>query len=208
MKRQNYIFIILTALLFACTSNKDRKEDAEIIKTQVAELDNSLEKEPEEKKLNEDFDCVRGKAEPIVKRDIYPNGNFTLQSDSLTAIETIEFDYGERVIIKNWGCEYYVLSFRFETSKYNADTTAMKYWYVNSSKLMTELIKGLDAPLDIEKGLEALNDHISKNVFELEIGTEIDYGENEIRRFVSLDNIEKIEKNRFAVTISFALGPL
>ena len=208
MKRQNNIFIIATVLLFACTSNKDRKEDAEIIKTQVSELDNSLDIEPDEKKFIEDFDCVRGQAEPIVKRDIFPYGNFELQSDSLTAIETIEFDNGERVVIKNWGCEYYVLSFRFETSKYDADTSALKYWYVNSSKLMTEIITGLNAPLDIEKGLVALNDHISKNVFELEIGSEIDYGENEIRSFVSLDNIERIEKNRFAVTMSFALGPL
>lgn len=208
MKRQNYIFIFVTALLFACTSNKDRKEDTEVIETQVAELDNSLDIDPKEKIFNDDFNCVRGQAEPIVKRDLYPKGTFTLQSDSLTAIETIEFDNGERVIIKNWGCEYYVLTFRFETSKYNADTTAMKYWYVNSSKLMTELINGLDAPLDIEKGLVALNDHISKIVFELEIGTEIDYGENEIRSFVSLDNIERIEKNRFEVTMSFALGPL
>jgi hypothetical protein len=209
MKRLNHIFLItVVALLFACNSNTDKKENTEIVKTQVAEQDNRIEPEPEEKEPNQDFDCVRGQAEPIVIKDIYPNTTFTLQPDSLTAIETIELDNSEKVIIKNWGCEYYVLSFQFETSKYNTDTTAMKYWYVNSYKLMDEIKEGIDAPIDIEKGLQAFNDHISRNVFDLELETEIDYGENEIRNFVSLDNISKIENNRFAVTISFAVGPL
>ena len=209
MKRLNHIFLIaLVALLFACNSNTDKKEKTEIVKTQIAEQDNRIEPEPEEKEPSQDFDCVRGQAEPIVIKDIYPNNTFTVQPDSLTAIETIELDNGDKVIIKNWGCEYYVLSFQFETSKYKADTTAMKYWYVNSCKLMDEIKEGIDAPIDIEKGLQAFNDHISKNVFDLELETEIDYGENEIRNFVSLDNISKIENNRFAVTISFAVGPL
>lgn len=209
MKRLNHIFFItVVALLFACNSNTDKKENTEIVKTQIAEQENRIEPEPEEKEPNQDFDCVRGQAEPIVIKDIYPNTTFTLQPDSLTAIETIELDNGEKVIIKNWGCEYYVLSFQFETSKYNADTTAMKYWYVNVYKLMDEIKEGIDAPIDIEKGLKAFNDHISKNVFDLELETEIDYGENEIRNFVSLDNISKIDNNRFAVTISFAIGPL
>jgi hypothetical protein len=209
MKRLNHIFLItVVALLFACNSNTDKKENTEIVKTQIAEQDNRIEPEPKEKEPNQDFDCVRGQAEPIVIKDIYPNTTFTLQPDSLTAIETIELDNSEKVIIKNWGCEYYVLSFQFETSKYNTDTTAMKYWYVNSYKLMDEIKEGIDAPIDIEKGLQAFNDHISRNVFDLELETEIDYGENEIRNFVSLDNISKIENNRFAVTISFAVGPL
>lgn len=209
MKRLNHIFLItVVALLFACNSNTDKKENTEIVKTQIAEQDNRIEPEPEEKELNQDFDCVRGQAEPIVIKERYPSTTFTLQPDSLTAIETIELDNGEKVIIKNWGCEYYFLSFQFETSKYNADTTAMKYWYVNSYKLMDEIKEGIDAPIDIEKGLQAFNGHISRNVFDLELETEIDYGENEIRNFVSLDNISKIENNRFAVTISFAVGPL
>jgi hypothetical protein len=211
MKRLNHIFLItLVALLFACNSNTDKKENTEIVKTHIAEQNNRIEPEPEEKEPNQDFNCVRGQAEPIVIKEIYPNTTFTVQPDSLTAIETIELDNGEKVIIKNWGCEYYVLSFQFETSKYNADITAMKYWYIISYKLMNEIKKGIDAPIDIEKGLQAFNDYISKNVFDLDLDleTEIYYGENEIRNFVSLDNISKIENNRFSVTISFAVGPL
>jgi len=205
MKLLNYILIIvLTTVLFACSSNAENKENIEIAETNISELDKSTN----ETEHYQVFDCLRGQAEPIVVKAIYPNSTFTLQSDKLTAIEIIYLDNGDKVNIKNWGCEYYVLSFHIETSKYNADTTAMKYWYVNSFKLMDELKQGIDAPIDIEKGLQAFNNHISRNVFDLELGTEIDYGENEIRSFVSLDNISKIRNDIFAVTISFAIGPL
>ena len=54
----------------------------------------------------------------------------------------------------------------------------------------------------LEKRLKlALSDYFKTTNYSLEII-------NEIRNFVSLDNISKIENNRFAVTISFAVGPL
>ncbi len=204
----NIFLIVSTILLFSCGSNSNKKENLEDRKVQVAELDKTTMYKSDKNEVNQDIDCTRGQAEPIVIKDIYPKTTFTLQSDNLTAIETIELNDGDKVVIKNWGCKYYVLSFRFETSKYAADTTAMKYWYVNSFKLMNEIKHGIDAPIDIEKGLKAFNEHISKNVFDLELKTEIDFGENEFRNFVSLDNISKIGNNRFAVTISFAIGPL
>lgn len=73
---------------------------------------------------------------------------------------------------------------------------------------MKEVEPGIDAPIDIKKGLEAFNKHISKNVFDLEMQTEIDFGGNEIRDFVTLDLIEKLSDQNYAVTISFAVGPL
>lgn len=189
MKRLTILLIVITALFYSCNSNSDKKEDIEVVKTQYVEQEKAFDTESDEKEISQVLDCVRAQAESIVIRDIYPNTIFNLQLDSLTAIETIYIDIANKVVINNWGCEYYVLSFQFETTKYNADTTAMKYWYVNSCKLMNEIIHGIDAPIDLEKGLQAFNDHISKNVFDLELKTEIDYGENEIRNFVSLDNI-------------------
>jgi hypothetical protein len=152
--------------------------------------------------------CVRGQAEPIIKKSIYPNTTFVLQPDGLTAIETVTLDNGDKLIIHNWGCESYVLTFRFETSRLKADTATMKYWYVNSMKLMNEIKQAIDAPIDVEKGIEAVNQYISKNVFRLELQTEIDFGTTEIKNFVTLDSISRIDKDRFAVTISFAIGSL
>jgi hypothetical protein len=62
--------------------------------------------------------CVRGQAEPVVKKLVYPNSQFQLQADSLTAIEIVNFSNGDKLIIRNWGCESYILTFRFEASRF------------------------------------------------------------------------------------------
>lgn len=214
-RHNNILFIVLTIGLFACGSSATNRQtvandqpvfddSTSLTKTQNINADSTIA----DNNFEPHNDCVRGQAEPIIKKDIFPNTTFVLQSDSITAVETVMLENGDKLIIRNWGCEYYVLTFRFETSRLKADTSDMKYWYVNSVKLMNEVKHGIDAPIDIEKGIEALNKHISGNVFDLQLHTQVDFGLNEVRNFVTLDSISKIDKNHFAITISFSIGPL
>jgi len=157
-------------------------------------------------------DCARGQAEPIIKKQDYTITTFVLQPDSISAIETVTFDNQDKLIIRNWGCEYYILTFRFETTKYQQDTTNLEYWFKAAHRLMTGMLAGLDAPIDMKKGLVMLESKIlqdEKNGYkDLQLEEEINFGSNEIRSFISVDRIEKMTDNKFAVTISFATGPL
>lgn len=183
---------------------------AQVVDEQASEIIDSAE--VVQSLLPPSFDireeCIRGEAEPVLRTSVFPTAHFERQADSLTGIETAILENGDKLTLKNWGCEYFVLTFRIETSRYAADPASLKYWYVAAYKLMKELEPGIDAPIDIKKGLEAFNKHISKNVFDLEMQTEIDFGGNEIRDFVTLDLIEKLSDKNYAITISFAVGPL
>jgi hypothetical protein len=156
--------------------------------------------------------CARGKAEPIINKTVYPKTTFVLQPDSLSGIETVTFDNGDKLTIKNWGCEYYVLTFRFETSRFQRDTTDLKFWFKTATGLVTEIFNGVDSPIDIKKGITQLANHIDSdqptNFRNLKLGDEIDFGGNEIREFVSVDRIEKLTDKKYVVEISFATGPL
>jgi hypothetical protein len=203
----NILIIALSLGQFACNTFGRQESKAE----KTIEVDSVKQKDAHaEIRLVKDRreDCIRGQAGPIIKKTIFPNTKFILQPDSLIAIETIDFDNGDKLIINNWGCEYYVLTFRFETSRFKADTTAMKYWYVAAYKMMVEVKEGIDAPIQIDKGLKALNSHISKKAFDLKLRTEIDFGGDEIRDFVTVERIEKLTDTKFALTLSFATGPL
>ncbi|HPS72580.1 MAG TPA: hypothetical protein PLM70_10015 [Bacteroidales bacterium] len=194
------LILVLTIVLHACNTASDRQKTT----SEKPLTDNVAKSEKQIDPKN----CVRGIAVPIINKAVYPQTTFVLQPDSLTGIETVAFDNGDNLIIKNWGCDYYVLTFRYETSLLKADTTALKYWYVTSYKIITEIKQGIDAPIDIEKGLQALNNYISKNVFDLKLNTEIDFGGDEIRSFVSVDRVEKVTDKKIAFEISFATGPL
>ena len=77
---------------------------------------------------------------------------------------------------------------------------------------MTEILDGVDAPIDIKKGITQLTNQTdsdqSTNFKNLKLRDEIDFGGNEIRDFVSVDRIEKLTDKKYAVEISFATGPL
>ena len=156
---------------------------------------------------NDYYDCIRGQAESVIKKDVYPNSVFKLNTDNFTGTETVELKNGERLIINNWGCEYYVLTFRFEVERYNADTTDTQFWLDKAVILMKEIEPGLDAPLDIETGTTAIINFLKENK-EYRLGDEFNYNDELIMDLVSVDRIQKINDKRFAVEISFAKGPL
>jgi hypothetical protein len=189
------LILVLTIALFACNSEANRQNTSE--KSLLAVSVSMTEKQTKQS------DCARGVAEPI-----YPHTTFVLQPDSITGIETVTLDKGDKLTIKNWGCEYYVLTFRFETSRFLKDTTDLNFWFKSAGGLMTDILDVLKAPIDIKNGIKKLVNHIDNDHKNLKLGEEIDFGGNDIRSFVSVDRIEKLTDKKYAVEISFTTGPL
>jgi hypothetical protein len=208
MKYYNVLlFISSLTILSACSS----KTDEQVEKLKNSEMPGSAalaanQQQREDSIINKDIVCVRGQAEPIIKKKYFPNTIFVLQPDSITATETVNFKNGDKLVITNWGCESYVLTFRFETSKFKADTSNLKYWYAAAGKLMNEAVPGIDAPLDVKEGVRAINDYAAKNAKHLRLRTELNFGGDETIRFATLDTIAKMQKNRTAVIMSFTAG--
>jgi hypothetical protein len=206
------LILLFSIGLFACNFVPDKnksvaeksvsKDSLSLTEKQNFETQSQIQKEH----------CTRGKAKPVLKKSVYPEATFILQPDSLSGIETASFDNGDNLTIKNWGCEYYVLTFRFQTSRFQNDTTNLEYWFKTASKLVAEISNGIDAPIDISEGIAQLTNHIDSdqptNFKNLKLGSEIDFGGNGIRNFVSVDRIEKLTDKNYAVDISFATGPL
>lgn len=151
--------------------------------------------------------CVRGTPEPIVNKKKLPNSKFILLPDSLTGIETVTYANSDKLIIENFGCEYYNLNFRFETSRFKADTSNIKYWALNVIKLMREVEPAINSPLNLKKGIIYFSKYISTKKYPL-LQHEIEYGSSEMNNTVILNRIEKIKKDKYAVELTFSLGPL
>jgi hypothetical protein len=209
-----YLFICLTAILFACNSSTETNQTTE---EKTMSIDSLIIQHPDSSTVSTlagdtGTNCVRGAAERVTKKNIFPKSTFQLQPDKLTGIETVELDKGDKLIIKNWGCKYYALTFRFETSRFQNETNNVGFWYKRAVTLVNEVVKGMDAPLDLAKAKEAIAEHIETDVpngySNLKYGEEIDYTEGEIREFVSIDKVEQLSDKTFAIEITFAKGPL
>lgn len=157
-------------------------------------------------------DCTRGAAEPILKKSIFPKATFQLLPDKITGIETVQLSNGDQLSIRNWGCESYVLTFRFETVRFQADTSNTLFWYQKTASFMQDITRGIDAPIDIKKGLNSLAYRIKKaqkpGADRLKIGDKIEFEAGDIRQYFTIDRIEKLSDKKYAVEVSFAIGPL
>lgn len=157
---------------------------------------------------SDDFECVRSLPEPILLKEFFPDAQFEFLKKERKGIETASFENGDRLTVENSGCEYFVLSIHFETNRFQADLNNFSYWYEAALQLMNEIIPGLESPLDIESGNSKLVRYIAKNNSKLKFNTEIDYGGDDIRSFIYLDPVEKLDDGKFRINISYALGPL
>ncbi|MDI1256378.1 MAG: hypothetical protein PSV16_09765 [Flavobacterium sp.] len=206
---KKYIAIICISFLSLVSCNKNETKSASPEKPQpetIAPKDTVGNKTPEEA----EDPCVAGTPEPIIRRDHVANYKFKILTKQ-TLEETALLNNGDHVSIIIGGCEYYTLTFRFETSRFNDPTDDIAAWYANAHDLVTENLATWGNPnIEIKRGLMALSDYRNKNIEngQLKFNEEIDFDSDEIRNFVILEKIEKLENGKFAVTVVFSRGPL
>jgi hypothetical protein len=203
--------LLIIFLLFGCGKKRNGQAVAIADSTLINDVADSVA-HVDTSNAMDDFDntdCIRGQAQSVTKKTVYPNAIFKLNSDKHTGTETVDLKNGERLIINNWGCEYFVLTFRIETERFQADTTNTIYWLGKAATLMKEIQYGIDAPLNLQLGIDAIPIHLaSMDSRSYELGEEIVFNDDVIRSFVTLDRVQKINEKRFAIEISFATGPL
>lgn len=208
--KTHWFYIISTLLIVAQCKPNDKTGQSNAATDSVKLNDGGITTNTQADSVSLPVDSsgrVRSQAESIVRREIFPNALFKLNDDNHTGIEKIDLKDGEQLLIRNWGCEYYVLTFRFETTRFRADTTDIRYWMDKAIILMNEIEKGLDAPLNISGGTRATRSFLESNK-EYKLGEEIVFNQSEIRDFVTIDRIQKMNDKKFAIEISYAMGPL
>ncbi len=209
-----YIFFSFALVVLACNTSEKSVTETETLSA----VDSSTTQGPEDIAAGRTIipetgiNCIHATATPVVKKSSFPQTTFQLQSDKQTGIETIQLENEDKVIIKNWGCDYYVLTFRFETSRFQEDPANLGFWYKRAVTLLNEINKGLDTPIDVIKGTERLVVQIENDLpngyANLQLNEELSFNDETPRSFISIDKIEKLDEKRYAVTITFAKGPL
>jgi len=209
MKKQSLIILIILITSLGCHRSKNQNTaDDSPAQTDSSQL---VESRNDSGTLS-DTNCARGVAEPIVKKSFFPNSDFKLQPDKISGIETVSFSNHDKLTIRNWGCESYCLTFRFETTRFQQDTTNLQFWFKTAVVLMSEVAHGLDSPVNLDEGTKALNNFIDNDqpnqYANLKLQTEIDFGEGEIREYVAVNKVQKMEDKKYAVEITYVIGPL
>lgn len=210
---ENFTLSVRIALvilaLSACQSKSDETavDDEDTLRLSQAYKDKADAADSINNETFDFSDCVRGPAEQVIKKNISPTSVFELNEDGHTGKETIQFDNGDKVVIRNWGCEYYLLTFRFETERYSSDTTDLSFWMNKAILLMQSIEEGIESPLDIPGGTAKMK-QVLDDKKPYANGEEIVYADGEIRQYVTFDRVEKMDNKKYAVEVTYGMGPL
>lgn len=201
------IFVILTISGCQTKSDETTVGDEDTLRLSQAYKEKSDAADSINNETFDFSDCVRGPAEQVIKKNINPTSVFELNEDGHTGKETIQFNNGDKVVIRNWGCEYYLLTFRFETGRYSSDTTDLPFWMSKAISLMQSIEEGVESPLDIPDGTAKMKQLLDDNK-PYSAGEEIVYAEGEIRQYVTFDRVQKVDNKKYAIEVTYGMGPL
>lgn len=213
--KKSLFFLLSLAVLGCCSPDKSQVTEQQSSDTLAAK--DSIPAQPasaSNKTIIEEggSDCKRGTPEAIIKKNAFSKMSFELNQDKKQGIETVNFENGDKLIIKNWGCAYDALTFRFETSRFQSEPTDIGFWYKRTVSLLNEINKQINPPIDVVKGTDQLMNAIEEDVpngyQNLAFEKELTFEEGAVRSFVRIDKVEKLSDQKFAVEVTFAKGPL
>ncbi len=81
--------------------------------------------------------CVRGEPEPLfsTRSKGIATQSFKLKS-AVDAEETLRLNTGAEVRIRNWGCEYFVITIHYQSERIRGNETGMRYWLSKSAEVL------------------------------------------------------------------------
>lgn len=153
-----------------------------------------------------DDDCVRSLPEPVLKKAVFPTAAFRFDKARREGTETARLRDGTRLSIRNWGCEFYTLTFRFEGQRPAppADTRA---WYRQAAALLRQTAPGLQAGIHPLQAAAALTRAADAKIAPA-LNQELHYAGEEIRETVTLAQARSTGGTSYHLELTVALGPL
>ncbi|MCC3160791.1 hypothetical protein LJ737_26375 [Hymenobacter sp. 15J16-1T3B] len=150
-------------------------------------------------------DCPRGLPEPVLKKAVFPTARFQLNKARREGFETAQLGGGTRLSVRNWGCETYTLTLRFEgqLGKVPADARA---WYRQAAALLRQTAPGLDAAVHPAQAAAALTRAAARAAPAL--NQELDYGGTDIREYVVLEKARRVGSHGYDLAVTLSIGPL
>jgi hypothetical protein len=109
----------------------------------------------------DESNCLIHVPQRVVNTSVLPGVEYN-QVD-LMGYEKLELPTGDRLLIINWGCESYHLTFRFETSRFGTDTSRVRRWYSILTQLLYVIEPAIDAPVKIQRGIDEIHHYLKQD---------------------------------------------
>lgn len=111
----------------------------------------------------EEGGCVRGEPEALFEQSSpgVEKHSFNRRS-SHEADEEVVFESGDVLRIRNWGCEYFVNTFHYESGSFQGNESDIPYWFRKAAEVLSVMARAKpNAIFDLQRAAATVESRIS-----------------------------------------------
>jgi hypothetical protein len=159
------LFLGATIAFYSCKELNLQEQDDGLtiilpLHEKAGKAENSHGKTGSEEKT-ENSHCFNTVTQRVINTSVLPGVEY--EQVDLMGYEKLCLPTGDHLLIINWGCEFYHLTFRFETSRFGTDTSNVKQWYSILTQLLYVIEPAIDSPVKIQLGINEIQSYLSQD---------------------------------------------
>lgn len=168
MRNGYYTLLLISCAMlavFSCKEMNIRKQDDGLtvispVHKKAGKAEISAAKDVSGEKA-ESRDCFNNLPQRVINTSVLPGVEY--KQVDLMGYEKLYLPTGDHLLIINWGCESYHLTFRFETSRFGIDTARVKQWYSILTQLLYVIEPAIESPVTIQQGIDEIQNYLKQD---------------------------------------------
>ena len=154
----------------------------------------------------ENTDCLKSIPQRVIDASVLPGAEF--KQVDLMGYEKIELPTGDRLLIINWGCESYNLTFRFETSRFGTDTSQVKEWYSILTQLLYVIEPAIDSPVKVQRGIDGIQEYLKQDTLPVAYNVSLDLSNDSSYADMVFERVKILGDTAVRIDATFSVNAL
>ncbi|MBN1416436.1 MAG: hypothetical protein JW973_15135 [Bacteroidales bacterium] len=150
--------------------------------------------------------CFTSIPQRVIDASVLPGAEF--KQVDLMGYEKIELPTGDRLLIINWGCQSYNLTFRFETSRFGTDTSKVRRWYSILTQLLYVIEPAIDSPVKIQHGIDGIHQYLKQDTVPVAYNVPLNLSRDSIVADMVFERVKILGDTAVRIDATFSLTTL
>ncbi len=196
----------LLILTFACRQPQFFGHENDYFRKVDNQTDNSLSTPNDEQFVNKDRgNCIKEIPQRVVDTNVITDAEYK-QIDFI-GYEKIVLPTGDRLLIINWGCTTFNLTFRFETSRFGTDTSKIKFWYGTLAQLLGLIEPVIKSPvINIRQGINEIHSYLEQDSLPIAYNIPLNFNNDSIDTEIVFERAKVLADTAVRLDITFSVG--
>ncbi len=199
-----YISCFLVILNTACRQPQFFGHEDDYFRQVDNQINHSIQTSSVEPSVSKDREnCIKGIPQRVIDTNVITDADY--KQIDFTGYEKIILPTGDRLLIINWGCSTYNLTFRFETSRFGTDTGKIKFWYSTLAQLLGLVEPVIKSPVNIRQGINKIHSFIKQDTIPVNFNIPLTISHDSVDSEIIFERAKVLADTAMRLDVTFSL---